>query len=208
MGPWYHCKWGRSNLSDRATPKDVSANFERYHGRNCCNICRNSVDNIHSVHTGPVKNLLNICCKHGLSDILIYSVIEVHINIFESERWHVEPSLIVRDYTVVIFIHEWVPYRPGSFNVLPKVTNNNTHLHFVLRILLQAATWQFLTTHALLLNDCKHKLVKCHMIVITMGSTDELRSVTWRWRHNGREGVSNHLPHDCSLNRLFGRGPK
>ena len=24
-----------------------------------------------------------------------------------------------------------------------------------------------------------------------------------QWRHNGRDGVSNHQPHDCSLNRLF-----
>ena len=25
-----------------------------------------------------------------------------------------------------------------------------------------------------------------------------------RWRHNGRDGVLNHQPHDCLLNRLFG----
>ena len=25
-----------------------------------------------------------------------------------------------------------------------------------------------------------------------------------QWRHNGRDGVSNHQPHDCLLNRLFG----
>ena len=25
-----------------------------------------------------------------------------------------------------------------------------------------------------------------------------------RWRHNGHDGVSNHQPHDCLLNRLFG----
>ena len=24
-----------------------------------------------------------------------------------------------------------------------------------------------------------------------------------RWRHNGRDGVSNHQPHQCLLNRLF-----
>ena len=24
-----------------------------------------------------------------------------------------------------------------------------------------------------------------------------------QWRHNGRDGVSNHQPHDCLLNRLF-----
>ena len=26
---------------------------------------------------------------------------------------------------------------------------------------------------------------------------------TLRWRHNGRNGVSNHQPHNCLLNRLF-----
>ena len=27
----------------------------------------------------------------------------------------------------------------------------------------------------------------------------------FRWRHNERNGVSNHQPHDCLLNRLFRR---
>ena len=29
-----------------------------------------------------------------------------------------------------------------------------------------------------------------------------------QWRHNGRDGVSNHQPHDSLLNRLFGRRSK
>ena len=29
-----------------------------------------------------------------------------------------------------------------------------------------------------------------------------------RWRHNERDSVSNHQPHDCLLNRLFGRRSK
>ena len=29
-----------------------------------------------------------------------------------------------------------------------------------------------------------------------------------RWRHNGRDNISNHLPHDCFLNRLFRRRSK
>ena len=31
---------------------------------------------------------------------------------------------------------------------------------------------------------------------------------TLRWRHNGPDGVSNHLPHHCLLNRLSGRRTK
>ena len=29
-----------------------------------------------------------------------------------------------------------------------------------------------------------------------------------RWRHNEHDSVSNHQPHDCLLNRLFGRRSK
>ena len=29
-----------------------------------------------------------------------------------------------------------------------------------------------------------------------------------QWRHNGHDGVLNHQPHGCLLNRLFGRRPK
>ena len=31
---------------------------------------------------------------------------------------------------------------------------------------------------------------------------------TSQWRHDGRDSVSNHQPHDCSLNRLFRRRSK
>ena len=31
---------------------------------------------------------------------------------------------------------------------------------------------------------------------------------TLRWRHNGRDSISNHQPHDCLLNRLFRRRSK
>ena len=31
---------------------------------------------------------------------------------------------------------------------------------------------------------------------------------TLHWRHNGRDSVSNHQPHDCLLNRLFRRRSK
>ena len=35
-------------------------------------------------------------------------------------------------------------------------------------------------------------------------------SFVWplHWRHNGRDSVSNHQPHDCLLNRLFRRRSK
>ena len=40
-----------------------------------------------------------------------------------------------------------------------------------------------------------------------VGGKDEA-VVTLRWRHNGRDSVSNHQPHDCLPNRLFRRRSK
>ena len=34
------------------------------------------------------------------------------------------------------------------------------------------------------------------------------RQNSLQWRHNGRDSVSNHQPHDCLLNRLFRRRSK
>ena len=35
-----------------------------------------------------------------------------------------------------------------------------------------------------------------------------LTTIPLQWRHNGRDSVSNHQPHDCLLNRLFRRRSK
>ena len=43
------------------------------------------------------------------------------------------------------------------------------------------------------LHGCIHKMIP---------------AITLRWRHNGRDSVSNHQPHDCLLNRLFRRRSK
>ena len=41
---------------------------------------------------------------------------------------------------------------------------------------------------------------------------DKLYIINWnnslKWRHNERDGVSDHQPNDCLLNRLFGRRSK
>ena len=45
---------------------------------------------------------------------------------------------------------------------------------------------------------------ECFVIIIK--SVEKLSSS--QWRHNGRDGVSNHQPHNCLLNRLFRRRSK
>ena len=42
-----------------------------------------------------------------------------------------------------------------------------------------------------------------HRIWITM-----TKSFALQWRHSGRDGVSNHQPHNCLLNRLFRRNQR
>ena len=37
---------------------------------------------------------------------------------------------------------------------------------------------------------------------------DKDQTITLRWRHNGRDGISNHQPHDCLRNCLFRRRSK
>ena len=45
--------------------------------------------------------------------------------------------------------------------------------------------------------------------VFNRGHTSRLSISSLQWRHSGRDGVSNHQPHDCLLNRLFrGRSKK
>ena len=44
--------------------------------------------------------------------------------------------------------------------------------------------------------------------VESISFTATFRGKSLRWRHNGRDGVSNHQPHDCLLNRLFRRRSK
>ena len=46
------------------------------------------------------------------------------------------------------------------------------------------------------------------VITTTSGAIRYNEVVTLQWRHNERDGVSNHQPHDCLLNRLLRRRPK
>ena len=44
--------------------------------------------------------------------------------------------------------------------------------------------------------------------VIRVTNMDQVPKFPLRWRHNGRDSVSNHQPHDCLLSRLFRRRSK
>ena len=42
----------------------------------------------------------------------------------------------------------------------------------------------------------------------TYMSESRLGLFAWQWRHNDHDGLSNHQPHDCLINRLFRRRSK
>ena len=41
------------------------------------------------------------------------------------------------------------------------------------------------------------------LLCVVSSPYHDLLAFTLRWRHNGRDGFSNHQPYDCLLNRLF-----
>ena len=43
---------------------------------------------------------------------------------------------------------------------------------------------------------------------VEYSGTSKKAHLALQWRHNGRDSVSNHQPHDCFLNRLFRRRSK
>ena len=59
-----------------------------------------------------------------------------------------------------------------------------------------------------------YRMISCIYIFLSMADKVENFNVnyiwpdTLRWGHNERDGVSNHQPHNCLLNRLFRRRSK
>ena len=50
-------------------------------------------------------------------------------------------------------------------------------------------------------------LLSYHNVIVSISLVSS-RFKSLQWRHNGRDSVSNHQPHDCLLNRLFRRRSK
>ena len=68
--------------------------------------------------------------------------------------------------------------------------------------------YQWLTYERQTINS---NLLKTYLVQITFlcwASVDICICITLQWRHNGRDSVSNHKPHDGLLNRVFRRRSK
>ena len=77
---------------------------------------------------------------------------------------------------------------------------------FQLYFILHTAKWEFEFEWGVILGANWSKVVNhwWRDDLVRLGN----KMVKLQWRHNGRDSVSNHQPHDCLLNRLFRRRSK
>ena len=54
----------------------------------------------------------------------------------------------------------------------------------------------------------KHSMKCVHLSCCVLYTICPWHTTILQWRHNGRDGVSNHQTHDCLLNRVFRRRSK
>ena len=64
--------------------------------------------------------------------------------------------------------------------------------------------------HSLFVATCYMSSLSIYSITRNIVTVNTLLyfAMTFQWRHNGRDDVSNHQPQDCLLNHLFRRGSK
>ena len=77
---------------------------------------------------------------------------------------------------------------------------------YVLTILPTDLLW-FIVVLCILYN-VSYAEIHCHCDTCTAIVGRTRKSITLQWCHNEHDGVSNHQPHDCLLNRLFRRRSK
>ena len=63
-----------------------------------------------------------------------------------------------------------------------------------------------------LVQDCRNSIANTLELLSSCTKppiyAQHMKEPTLQWRHNGHDGVSNHQPHQCLLNRFFGRRSK
>ena len=73
-----------------------------------------------------------------------------------------------------------------------------------------SSMWNIMIGQSILINfqSWEHTFFLIWFLYQTLCNRCAQRGHTLQWHHNGRDGVSNHQPHDCLLNRLFRRRSK
>ena len=104
--------------------------------------------------------------------------------------------------------------RPLGTNFNEILIGNQTFSFKKIHLKMSSAKWRpfCLGLNVLRIWKAYSKIFNLSLILRSQGSTTErnlwLKQTSLRWRHNERDSVSNHQPHDCLLNRLFRRRSK
>ena len=104
---------------------------------------------------------------------------------FDLKQDHRNRKLANHDTICHVSLHFWVCFHN---NISPAPADETINLNF------PSAT---VAPHQLFCFTCMQGTDKQSQFIVTL-----------QWRHNEREGVSNHQPHDCLLKRLFRRRSK
>ena len=83
-------------------------------------------------------------------------------------------------------------------------TDAQHHKLFVIQKRIQQELWchQHRALHTCIFRKCST------LSSLSICMVDIMPEITLQWRHNDHDGVSNHQPHACLLNRLFRRRSK
>ena len=96
------------------------------------------------------------------------------------------------DFFICVWINGWVNNREAG-------DLGRYRAHYDVIIMLYLSKFYLLMGWGHSKSIESHLRHQCLLIFNQLGTYSTLR-----WRHNGHDGVSNHQPHHCLLNRLFG----
>ena len=112
------------------------------------------------------------------------------------------------------FIPQWtcVMYTSSQANCIQQITRGITRMHgeaipWEYFPLVKFSTLPVLWVNRSFIGRLRHMGQRCEVSMFYWIICSH-KNITLQWRHNGRDGVSDHQPHDCLLNRLFRRRSK
>ena len=128
-------------------------------------------------------------------------------------RWF-ETRWRLYSVNVTCEINKWITYPDGRLKANTTIRNRCTYLSGY--IVFGNQTWSLWCCNLSKKNnftwfihfyfsfsDFKKSFWSDAIFEMAHEISGDLSALPLRWRHNGRDGVSNHQPHDCLLNRLF-----
>ena len=163
-------------------------------------------------------------CTQGIQVILPYSLNKISKR-FATELDDMEEQNFVRFEPEKGYLVHFLPlargklklcsanHRPGYWSNLPCDWPSKAWAYWtslIVTALIRCTAHLGVVLFRLLGKSSNGKEISLQCSVQTFQMMVQVRFLSWAflWLHNGRDGVSNHQPNDCSLNRSFRRRSK